>query len=275
MQGPQELAVGTRHHAVAEGGARPDWLMSVRSSTDRGGDRNFLRRAHSHLAMLHRISGVPASARDFYGLADAIAATIDAKDGYTHHHSERVAALSRRIALEIGLSDDQQRTVQLAALLHDVGKIAVPDAILKKPGRLTAEEFAEMKKHPMQGVRILANIQGPAVAAVLPGVRYHHERWDGTGYPEGLRGDNIPLLGRLLGVADFYDAVTSARAYRPAIPQAEAITMIVNGAGSHFDPEIVKAVMRLYRRGDLLPSIWKHLLPMPESGLAAPVPTRR
>ena len=172
-----------------------------------------------------------ASARDLYGLADAIAATIDAKDGYTHRHSERVAALSRRIALEIGLSDDEQRTVQLAALLHDVGKIAVPDAILKKPGRLTAEEFAEMKKHPMHGARILANIQSPAVAAVLPGVRYHHERWDGTGYPEGLRGDHIPLIGRLLGVADFYDAVTSARAYRPAIPQAEAIAMIVDGAG--------------------------------------------
>ena len=151
----------------------------------------------------------------------------------------------------------------------------MPDAILKKPGRLTAEEFAEMKKHPMHGVRILANIQGPAVAAVLPGVRYHHERWDGTGYPEGLRGDHIPLLGRLLGVADFYDAVTSARAYRPAIPQAEAITMIVNGAGSHFDPEIVKAVMRLYRRGDLLPSNWRHLLPMRDAELAAPVPARR
>jgi putative two-component system response regulator len=225
--------------------------------------------------MLHRISGVPASARDFYGLADAIAATIDAKDGYTHHHSSvsrRCRAVSRSRS---GLSDDQQRTVQLAALLHDVGKIAVPDAILKKPGRLTAEEFAEMKKHPMHGVRILANIQGPAVAAVLPGVRYHHERWDGTGYPDGLRGDHIPLLGRLLGVADFYDAVTSARPYRPAIPQAEAITMIVNGAGSHFDPEIVKAVMRLYQRGDLLPSTWKHLLPMRDAALAAPVPARR
>ena len=136
------------------------------------------------------------------------------------------------------------------------------DAILKKPGRLTAEEFAEMKKHPMHGVRILANIQGLAVAAVLPGVQYHHERWDGSGYPEGLRGDRIPLLGRLLGVADFYDAVTSARAYWPAIPQAEAVAMIVDGAGSHFDPEIVKAVIRLHRRGDLLPSNWKHLLPM-------------
>ena len=225
--------------------------------------------------MLHRISGVPASARDFHGLAYAIAATIDAKDAYTHRHSERVAALSRRLALEIGLSTDQQRTVQLAALLHDVGKIAVPDAILKKPGRLTADEFAEMKKHPMHGVRILANIQGPAVAAVLPGVQHHHERWDGCGYPDGLRGDRIPLLGRLLGVADFYDAVTSARAYRPAIPQAEAIAMIVNGAGSHFDPELVKAVMRLHRRGDLLPSNWKHLLPARESGAPAAVPARR
>ena len=102
-----------------------------------------------------------------------------------------------------GSTADEQQIAELSALLHDVGKIAVPDSILNKPGRLTPEEFAEMRKHPVHGARILANIQSPTVAAVLPGVQYHHERWDGTGYPEGLRGEGIPLLGRLLGVADF------------------------------------------------------------------------
>ena len=110
-------------------------------------------------------------------------ATIDAKDGYTHRHSERVATLARRLALEIGLTADEQQTAELSALLHDVGKIAVPDAILNKPGRLTEAEFDEMRKHPLHGARIISNIQSPAVTAVLPGVKYHHERWDGSGYP--------------------------------------------------------------------------------------------
>ena len=217
---------------------------------------------------LHRVRLMGEIERLLLDTIRAIAATIDAKDGYTHRHSERVAALSRRIALEIGLSADEQQTVQLAALLHDVGKIAVPDSILNKPGRLTADEFEEMKKHPVHGARILANIQSPAVTAVLPGVRHHHERWDGSGYPDGLSQKDIPLIGRLLGVADFYDAVTSTRAYRPAIPQDEAIAMIAEGAGSHFDPSIVDAVLRLHRRGDLLPTNWQTLLPTREIGRA-------
>jgi len=185
----------------------------------------------------------------------AIAATIDAKDGYTHRHSERVAALARRIAAEIGLSEEEQETAQLAALLHDVGKIAVPDSILNKPGQLTAEEFEQMKKHPMLGAAILANIQNPSVAAVLPGVQYHHERWDGTGYPEGLRGESIPLLGRVLSVADYLDALTSARAYRPAMSLDEAIQLVQQEAGTHFDPRIAEASLRLYERGALLPAL--------------------
>jgi len=215
---------------------------------------------------LHRVRLMGELERLLLDTIRAIAATIDAKDGYTHRHSERVAVLSRRIAAEIGLSADEQHTVQLAALLHDVGKIAVPDSILNKPGRLTADEFEEMKKHPLHGARILANIQSPAVTAVLPGVQYHHERWDGGGYPEGLRENEIPLIGRVLGIADFYDAVTSARAYRPAVPADDAITMIEDGAGSHFDPRIVEAVVQLHRRGALLPSNWEELLPMPDPG---------
>ena len=209
---------------------------------------------------LHRVRLMGDLERLLLDTIRAIAATIDAKDGYTHRHSERVAALARRIATELQLPEEQQQTVQLAALLHDVGKIAVPDLILNKPGRLSVAEFDEIKKHPVHGARILANIQSPAVTAVLPGVQYHHERWDGSGYPEGLVGEEIPFLGRLLGVADFYDAVTSARAYRPAMSHAQAIALLESGAGTHFDAAIVGAVMRLHERGDFLPPGWEDLL---------------
>jgi HD-GYP domain-containing protein (c-di-GMP phosphodiesterase class II) len=118
---------------------------------------------------------------------------------------------------------------------------------------LTEEEFAEMRKHPEHGARILANIQSPLVAAVLPGVRHHHERWNGSGYPEGLEGPDIPLLGRLLGVADFLDALTSARAYHEPKSLDDVVRLIAEGAGVHFDPEIADAVIRLHRRGALGP----------------------
>ncbi|HEY3884648.1 MAG TPA: HD domain-containing phosphohydrolase, partial [Vicinamibacterales bacterium] len=118
-------------------------------------------------------------------------------------------------------------------------------------GKLTAEEFAEMRKHPEHGARILEKIQSPTVKAVLPGVLYHHERCDGSGYPEGLKGEAIPFLGRLLGVADVYDALTSARAYRDAIPPPEALRMIREKAGAHFDPAIVAALVRIAERGEI------------------------
>ena len=206
---------------------------------------------------LHRVRLMSEIERLLLDTIRAIAATIDAKDGYTHRHSERVALLSRHIASALGMSAADQETVHLSALLHDVGKIAVPDSILNKPGRLTAEEFDEMKKHPAHGARILANIQSPAIKAVLPGVQYHHERWDGTGYPEGLAGDAIPTLGRVLGLADFLDAMTSARAYRPAVSMDEAIALVRSGAGTHFDPDIVDIVIRLHEAGELLPSGWE------------------
>jgi putative nucleotidyltransferase with HDIG domain len=200
---------------------------------------------------LHRVRLLSELERLLLDTVRAIAATIDAKDGYTHRHSERVATLASRIAAELGLGAEQQELAQLSALLHDVGKIAVPDSILNKPGRLTVEEFAEMRKHPDHGARILSNIKSPMVAAVLPGVRYHHEKWDGSGYPDGLSGDGIPLLGRLLGVADFLDALTSARAYHAARSLDDVVQLIASGAGVHFDPEIADAVVRLHARGAL------------------------
>jgi putative nucleotidyltransferase with HDIG domain len=204
---------------------------------------------------LHRVRLLGELERLLLDTVRAIAATIDAKDGYTHRHSERVAALASRIAAEMGLSSDKQEIAELSALLHDVGKIAVPDSILNKPGSLTPEEFQEMRKHPVHGARILANIQSPLVEAVLPGVRYHHEKWDGTGYPEGLRGDAIPMLGRLLGVADFLDALTSARAYHSPRPLDDVVQLVAQGAGVQFDPQIADAVVRLHARGALNPEV--------------------
>jgi putative nucleotidyltransferase with HDIG domain len=200
---------------------------------------------------LHRVRLLGELERLLLDTVRAIAATIDAKDGYTHRHSERVATIANRIAAELGLGAEQRQIAELSALLHDVGKIAVPDSILNKPGRLTVEEFAEMRKHPVHGARILANIKSSLVAAVLPGVQYHHEKWDGSGYPDGLTGDGIPQLGRLIGVADFLDALTSARSYHPAMSLDEVVKLIAQGAGVHFDPEIADAVVRLHARGEL------------------------
>jgi putative nucleotidyltransferase with HDIG domain len=199
---------------------------------------------------MHRVRLMGELERLLLDTVKAIAATIDARDGYTHRHSERVAALVSRLSRELGMSEADRETAELSALLHDVGKIAVPDAILNKPGKLTAEEFAEMKKHPVHGVHILENIQSETVKAVLPGVKYHHEKYDGSGYPDGLKGEAIPFLGRLLCVADVFDALTSARSYRGALSASEAMGMIEKTSGTHFDPEVAAAALRLYRRGE-------------------------
>ena len=200
---------------------------------------------------LHRVRLLGELERLLLETIRAIAATIDAKDGYTHRHSERVAALAGRLAAELEWTRADQESAQLAALLHDLGKIAVPDSILNKPTELTQAEIAEMRKHPQHGARILANIQSPVIKAALPGVQYHHERWDGSGYPEGLHGENIPVLGRLLGVADFFDALTSARPYRPALSPDDAVKLIRSQAGTHFDPHIAEALAQLHERGEL------------------------
>ena len=172
---------------------------------------------------LHRARLMADMERLFLDVTKAIAAIIDAKDGYTHRHSERVAAFGVRLARQLGLSPDVRSVVELSGLLHDVGKIGVPDAILNKPGKLTPEEFEEMKRHPVHGAAILSNIQSQKVVDLLPGVKYHHERWDGGGYPEGLKGEDIPLLGRILAVADYLDALSSDRAYRAATPLDEVV----------------------------------------------------
>jgi HD-GYP domain-containing protein (c-di-GMP phosphodiesterase class II) len=200
---------------------------------------------------VHRARLLAEVEKLFLDVTRAIAAIIDAKDGYTHRHSERVAAFGVKLAGELGLPPEYRGIIELSGLLHDVGKIGVPDAILNKPGKLTEEEFAEMRKHPGHGAAILSNIESAKVTQLLPGVKCHHERWDGAGYPDGLKAEDIPLLGRILSVADFLDALTSDRAYRKGLTFSEVVAMIQEQSGRAFDPQVVDAAVRLHARGEL------------------------
>ena len=200
---------------------------------------------------LHRARLMEEVEKLFFDVMKAIASLIDAKDGNTHKHSERVAQFGVRLARHLGFDADSRAVVELSGLLHDVGKIGVPDAILNKPGKLTDEEFKQMRLHPVHGARILSQIQSEKVVNILPGVKYHHERWDGKGYPDGLKGEEIPLLGRVLGVADFLDALTSDRSYRKGLKLEEALQMVKDLEGQAFDPAVVKAAVELHDKGEL------------------------
>jgi len=176
------------------------------------------------------------------GLLHSLTSAVDAKDAYTCGHSERVALLSRHLAKNIKLSDAEVERIYMAGLLHDVGKIGVPEAVLQKPGKLTNEEFDQMKKHPEIGARILADIK--QIKDIIPGVLHHHERYDGKGYPAGLAGENIPQMGRILCLADCFDAMTSNRTYRKALPLEVALTEIRRCSGTQFDPGLAEAFLR-------------------------------
>ena len=167
-------------------------------------------------------------------IVQTLAEAIDAKDTYTNGHSGRVAKYSREIARRYGYSRKRQDEIYMMGLLHDVGKIGVPDAVINKPARLTDEEYAQIKTHPVMGDRILKNIRERPKLAI--GARWHHERYDGTGYPDGLSGDDIPEEDRIIAVADAYDAMTSRRSYRDILPQDIVRKEIKNGKGTQFDP---------------------------------------
>jgi HD-GYP domain-containing protein (c-di-GMP phosphodiesterase class II) len=176
------------------------------------------------------------------GLTRSLTAAIDAKDEYTYGHSERVARAAVELGRELGLRESEQNDMYLAGLLHDIGKIGIRDDVLTKRGVLTAEEFKHIQQHPVIGHRILAGLQ--AIAHLLPGVLYHHERYDGRGYPEGLSGDSIPLLARILAVADSFDAINTSRPYRTAMPPERVDQILREGAGVQWDPLVIDAYFR-------------------------------
>lgn len=177
------------------------------------------------------------------GLVHSLTAVIDAKDPYTAGHSERVARIAVLVAQALGLSEAQVGDVFLAGLLHDIGKIGTRDEVLWKPGKLTDAEYEEVKRHPVTGERIVASI-GP-FRRLCPAVRGHHERYDGRGYPDGLAGEGVPLLARVLGVADALDAMMSPRRYRPARSPVEIDRVLEAESGKQFDPAVVAAFARV------------------------------
>jgi len=172
----------------------------------------------------------------------ALTSAIDAKDPYTCGHSDRVARIAVRLARELDCSPEELHTVYIGSLVHDVGKIGISDAILRKPGALTPEEFEHIKQHPELGSRILADIQ--QLAEVLPIVLHHHEQWNGKGYPAGLKEKQIPLLARVMAVADAFDAMTNSRCYRQGIPLEKVEQILRQGAGQQWDPAVISAYFR-------------------------------
>ena len=168
---------------------------------------------------------------------------IDAKDRYTRGHSQRVAEYSLALAKRMGKSEEEQETVYYAGLLHDVGKIRVPESVINKPGKLTDEEFDQIRIHPVSGYHILRDISKDE--RIGYGAKYHHERYDGTGYPNGLTGENIPEIARIIGVADAYDAMASNRSYRNALPQEVVRQEIEKGKGRQFDPDIADIMLEM------------------------------
>jgi len=192
--------------------------------------------AHRHVGQLNSV---------YLSTIETLAMAIDAEDQVTHGHIRRVQTRAVFLAKKMGVTEEQQiRAIEAAALLHDTGKLAVPEHILNKPGRLTFEEFEKMKLHASVGAEILSAIDFPY--PVVPIVRHHHENWDGSGYPSGLAGIDIPIGARILAVVDCFDALTSDRPYRPRLSDKEALRILVERRGSMYDPLIVDTFMRVY-----------------------------
>jgi putative two-component system response regulator len=184
-------------------------------------------------------------------ILERLATAVDYKDGETGQHAHRAGALSAAIAQALGLPQDFVELLRLAAPLHDVGKIGVPDRILKKPGELEAEEFEQVKTHTTIGAAILSGSRFALLRLAEALALTHHERWDGTGYPSGLAGEKIPLAGRIVAVADVYDVLIHGRPYREAWPEVDAMEQISQQSGTDFDPSVVEAFLRMFETGTL------------------------
>lgn len=229
--------------SLAEGDRVFGWLAAFNHSDD----AEFGTVEASLLNSVGAMVGIHAGNRDLYrqqqeflaSVVRAMTSAIDAKDPYTCGHSDRVARIAVRLAKELGCDAETLHTLYMSGLLHDIGKIGIDDAVLRKPGKLTPEEFDHIKEHPALGHRILADIQ--QLAKVLPAVLHHHEQWDGKGYPYKLATDNIPRIARILAVADAYDAMTSDRPYRKGIEAAKVDEIFRDGAGKQWDPEVIAA----------------------------------
>jgi len=189
----------------------------------------------------------------FMGAVTSLAAAIDAKDPYTAGHSERVAHYSATIAKILRFPDEEVENIRIAALMHDVGKIGIQDSILGKMGPLTDEEFAVMKTHPTKGAAIMEHV--PQLKSMIPGMKYHHENVDGSGYPEGLKGDQIPVIAKIVSVADTFDAMTTNRPYQKAMEITYVFTRMRSFIGKKFEKHYVEALITAYEEGLIRPNM--------------------
>lgn len=229
--------------SIAEGRNRSGWILScnLRHGRDFGSIEASL------LNSVAIILGTHVRNIDLYdqhkelllGFVRSLVSTLDAKDPYARGHSERVALIARRLGEQLELPNDDLDDLYVAGLLHDIGKIGVDDSILKKSNRLTDEEFEIVQQHPMIGYSILQGLTN--LQKMLPGVRSHHETFGGSGYPDGLVGEEIPLMARILAVADAYDAMGSDRPYRTGLPLKKIDEIFRRGAGEQWDPKVVAA----------------------------------
>src|SRR5437763_8743881 len=193
--------------------------------------------ANKHVEQLNRL---------YLSTIETLAMAIDAKDQVTHGHIRRVQLHATNLAKQVGVRDDRLlKAIEAAALLHDMGKLAVPEHILNKPGKLTPAEFEKMKLHASVGAEILSAIDFPY--PVVPIVRHHHENWNGTGYPDGLKGTEIPIGARILSVVDCFDALTSDRPYRPRLSDADALRILLERRGTMYDPLVIDVFTRVYK----------------------------
>jgi putative nucleotidyltransferase with HDIG domain len=185
-----------------------------------------------------------------HSIVETLLRVLEVKDPYTARHSERTATIALDIAREMGLPQTEIEALRIGALLHDIGKVGVPEAILKKDGPLSEEEWSSILAHPLIGDKLLSSAGGyfKHLDKVRDAILYHHERWDGSGYPEGLKGKEIPLVARIVAVADSYEAMTAKRCYRKAITPEEALEDICRNAGTRYDPEVVRAFVQAWKK---------------------------
>jgi HD-GYP domain-containing protein (c-di-GMP phosphodiesterase class II) len=245
----QELAVGAQRIAAGDFSQR----IVVRSRTELGdlGDSfNLMTDQVEHY--IKDLQNSAAENRElFLGTVKGLAAAIDGKDPYTRGHSERVSRISVAIAQRLGIAEDECEKIRISALLHDVGKIAIDDNILKKPSALTDEEYAIMKEHPQKGYKIMSQIR--AMKEFLPGMYMHHEMVNGQGYPQGLKGDEIPIMAKVVAVADTFDAMTTDRPYQLAMKFEDAIERIQGFVGTRYDASVVAAFVAACEDGQIRP----------------------
>tara|TARA_Y100000589_G_scaffold330644_2_gene380920 strand:+ start:813 stop:2456 length:1644 start_codon:yes stop_codon:yes gene_type:complete len=235
------------HPIVRDGRVHGLLIAGEKEGTDSSAssvDMKLLGAASSHMAIFLENAGLYDDLNAmFLGTLEALTASIDAKDRYTCGHSRRVALLTRQLAHAAGLDEATVARMHIAGLVHDVGKIGISEQLLCKPGDLTAAEYAAIREHPRIGYRILRDI--PRFEDILEGVLHHHERWDGSGYPEGLAGDEIPLVARLIALADAFDAMCSNRTYRSAMDCKDVLEELAKSSGEQFDPELVPLFLEL------------------------------